>query len=75
MVIVSYLVHYGTSLQNVTDIVTKCDVYYKWWFINLCIAGKVLFYKVASFYLKSFQFLCVPYNPVKIVRHCRPISW
>ena len=25
MVVVSYLVHYNTLLQNTTDIITKCD--------------------------------------------------
>ena len=28
MVTVSYLVHYDTLLQNVTDIITKCDGYF-----------------------------------------------
>ena len=28
MVIVSYLAHYDTLLQNATDIITKCDSYF-----------------------------------------------
>ena len=28
MVIVSYLAHYHTLLQNATDVITKCDSYF-----------------------------------------------
>ena len=30
-VTVSYLICYDSLLQNVTDIITKCDSYYKMW--------------------------------------------
>ena len=50
MVLVSYLVHCNSLLQNVTDIITKCDSY----FIAKC--GKSLFPNASVFYYKTQQF-------------------
>ena len=50
MVIVSYLAHYDTLLQNATDIITKCDSY----FITKC--GKSL-QNVSVFLLQNVTVL------------------
>ena len=47
MVKVSYLIHYDTLLQNVTDIITKCDSY----FITKC--GKSFTQNAPGFLLQN----------------------
>ena len=47
MVKVSYLFHYVTLLENVTDIITKCDSY----FITKC--GKSSLQNVSGFLLQN----------------------
>ena len=46
-VMVSYLIHYGSLLQNATDIITKCDSY----FITKC--DRSLFQNAAGFLLQN----------------------
>ena len=57
MVVVSYLVHYDTLLQNATDIITKWDSY----FITNC--SKSLLQNSSEFFLQnvivSLQFATV----------------
>ena len=49
---VSYLIHYGTLLQNATDIITKCDSYF------ITKYGKKVYYKMHQvFYYKMRQLL------------------
>ena len=46
-VTVSYLIHYGSLLQNATDIITKCDSY----FITKC--GRCLLQDASGFLLQN----------------------
>ena len=51
MVLVSYLVDYDTLLQNVTNIITKCDIY----FITKC--DKSLLQNMSGFLLQNASFI------------------
>ena len=56
MVVVSYLVHYDTLLQNVTDIITKCDSNFITKY-NSLVTKCNSYYKIRRFYYKMQQLL------------------
>ena len=61
MVVVSYLVHYDTLLQNATDIITNCDNYF---FIR---CGKSLLQNASAFLL---QIATVLLQIVTVITKC-----